>query len=132
MPSSVDAAGRTVTGHLPHLTLFAIVELAAAADLSTVYTYPNPYKPGSGTIFDDTAFGPGIVFAGLTGRTRIRIVTMAGEAVADFTVEDGSGRAVWNARNSRGETASSGVYLYVVSDLDEKSRRRTGRFAIIR
>ena len=132
VPSSVDTVGHTVTGHLPHLTLFAVVQLAAAADLSTVYAYPNPYKPGSGTVFDDTAFGPGIVFAGLTGRTRIRIVTMAGESVADFTAEDGSGRAVWNARNGRGETVASGVYLYVISDLDDKSRRRTGRFAIIR
>ena len=132
VPSSVDRVNHTVTGHLPHLTLFAVVQVSAASDLSTAFTYPNPYKPGSGTIFDDTAFGPGIVFAGLTGRTRIRIVTMAGESVADFTAEDGSGRAVWNARNGRGETVASGVYLYVISDLDDTSRRRTGRFAIIR
>ncbi len=132
VPSSVDRVNHIVTGHLPHLTLFAVVQVTAASDLSTAYTYPNPYKPGSGTVFDDSAFGPGIVFAGLTGRTRIRIVTMAGESVADFTAEDGSGRAVWNARNGRGETVASGVYLYVISDLDNASRRRTGRFAIIR
>jgi sugar lactone lactonase YvrE len=132
VPSSADTVNRTVTGHLPHLTLFAIVQLSAAADLSGVYTYPNPYKPGSGTIFDDTAFGPGIVFSGLAARNRIRIVTMAGEAVADFTAEDGLGRYVWNARNSRGQQVASGVYLYVVTSLDDKSQNRTGRFSIIR
>ncbi|MFI5348202.1 MAG: NHL repeat-containing protein [Elusimicrobiota bacterium] len=132
VPSSVDPVAHTVTGHLPHLTLFAVVQVAAAADLSTAYAYPNPYKPGSGGVFDDSAFGPGIVFAGLTGRVRIRVATIAGEEVADFTAEDGSGRAVWNARNGRGETVASGVYLYVISDLNDTSRRRTGRFAIIR
>lgn len=132
VPSSVDPARHTVTGHLPHLSLFAIVQLAAAADLSGVYVYPNPYKPGSGTVFDDTAFGPGVVFSGLAARSRIRIVTMAGETVADFTAEDGRGRCVWNARNNRGQNVASGVYLYEVANLDDGSQRRTGRFSIIR
>lgn len=132
VPSTHDPVARTVTGRLSHLSLFAIVQLAPAADLSGVYVYPNPYKPGSGTTFDDGPQGSGVAFSGLTPRARIRVATLAGDLVADFTSEDGTGRALWNARNGRGERVASGVYLYVVTDLDGRSQSRSGRFAVVR
>ena len=43
-----------------------------------------------------------------------------------------TGRKLWNARNRKGEIVASGVYLYVIEDLDGRARSRSGRFAVVR
>jgi flagellar hook assembly protein FlgD len=66
--------------------------------------YPNPYKPSKHA-------NSGITFAGLKRGAEIKIFNIAGELVFEAkTPADGA--FVWNASNSSGNQAASGVYIY--------------------
>ena len=99
----------------------------AAADLSGLKAYPNPWRPGSGGSFD----GPGILFNGLVDGAVIKIYTVAGDLVRrlDVSSADG-GQKLWDGTNDGGDRAASGVYLYLATDPAGDSRR--GRVAVIR
>lgn len=130
LPSTVDAASGVITCRTSHLSKFAVVQVVAQGDLRHVITYPNPYKPGSGTLYDLNPLGKGIVFSGLTERARIRIFTVAGELVRDM--ETSGAIALWDAKNEAGNNAASGIYVYIVTDPDNSSNKAQGKLAIIK
>ena len=101
-------------------------------NLDNVKVYPNPYQPGSGTKYDDTVFGQGIIFENLTQNARIKIFNVAGELIADISETSGLGRYVWNARNQAGNKVASGVYIYFIVNSDNSSQKAKGKFAIER
>ena len=81
--------------------------------------YPVPWKPGSGGRFD----GPGVTFAHLPSSGRIRILTLSGRRVKDFTFNGaGAGTAVWDGSNDDGRRTASGVYFAkITSDADSST-----------
>ena len=103
-----------------------------SADLDNVKVYPNPYKPGSGTIYDNPSFGEGIVFSGLTANAKIKIYNIAGELVTELDVTTNDGKYLWNTRNFNGQKVASGVYIYFITNPDDNKQKSKGRFAIIR
>ena len=103
-----------------------------SADLDNVKVYPNPYKPGSGTIYDNPSLGEGIVFSNLTANANIKIFNIAGELVAEFNETDSDGMYLWNTRNSNGEKIASGVYIYFITNPNDKSQKAKGRIVIVR
>jgi len=103
-----------------------------SADLDNVKVYPNPYKPGSGTIYDNPSFGEGIVFSGLTTNAKIKIYNIAGELVTELDVTTNDGKYLWNTRNFNGQKVASGVYIYFITNPDDNKQKSKGRFAIIR
>ena len=103
-----------------------------SADLDNVKVYPNPYKPGSGTIYDNSSLGEGIVFSNLTANANIKIFNIAGELVAEFNETDSDGMYLWNTRNSNGEKIASGVYIYYVTNPNNNSQKAKGRIVIVR
>lgn len=130
LPSTVDTARGVITCRTSHLSKFAVIELVAQSDLNNLITYPNPYKPGSGTAYDNTLLGKGIIFSGLTERARIRIFTVTGELVRDM--ETSGAIALWDAKNDSGNNAASGVYVYLVTNSDNPSHKAQGKLAIIK
>src|SRR3989339_220452 len=114
--------------------VFAVIELPPQIVLlNNVLVYPNPYKPGSGTDFDDSSVGKGIVFSNLTREFRMKIITIAGNLVFDHEgISDVNGNYLWNTKNNDGEEVASGIYLYSIVDCSDTSQKTKGKFAIIR
>jgi sugar lactone lactonase YvrE len=132
IPSVVYASENKIVGTVRHLSIFSIVQLTAAADLTGVFVYPNPYRPGSGTAYDNPLMGNGVIFGALTANAKIRIYTIAGELVKELTVTGGSGEKLWDTLNKDGEKVASGVYIYMVTNPDNSAMKAKGKFAIIR
>jgi len=96
------------------------------------YTYPNPYKPGKNSKHCNERGPCGIWFKNLhelkRGNTdvKIRIFSMNAHPVFDserageiihFEVAKGKPQWLWNTRNQAGELVGSGLYFYVIYDL---------------
>lgn len=130
---TVDTAAKTVTVTVSHFSVYALASPSSVElSLASVVVYPNPYKPGTGGIYDNTSSGEGVLFDKLTAEARIRVYNIAGELVADLRETDGDGRLLWNTRNDAGDAAASGVYVYIVTNPDDSAQKAKGKFAIIR
>ncbi|WP_460220587.1 type IX secretion system anionic LPS delivery protein PorZ [Psychroserpens sp. MEBiC05023] len=101
--------------------------------LEEAYIYPNPVRPEYDILgFDDlNNINNGIKVSGLTENVNVKITDIEGNLVAEaqsrvnqrsssanynFAIDGGTG--VWNGKNLRGNVVASGVYLFLISDLD--------------
>ncbi|MCK8479147.1 two-component regulator propeller domain-containing protein [Psychroserpens algicola] len=101
--------------------------------LEEAYIYPNPVRPEYNILgFDDlNDINNGVKVSGLTENVNIKITDIEGNLVAEaqsrvnqrsssanynFAIDGGTG--VWNGKNFRGNVVASGVYLFLISDLD--------------
>ncbi|OGF45286.1 MAG: hypothetical protein A2231_11185 [Candidatus Firestonebacteria bacterium RIFOXYA2_FULL_40_8] len=116
--STVYMAEKKVTALTNHLSIFAIIQNAAAVDLNGTKVYPNPWNPAVAPL--------GVVIDGLTKTAEIRIYTVAGELVTVLNETDGNGRSIWNGKNSEGNNAASGIYIAVVKNGSELKRVKIG------
>ena len=118
LPTTVDTVNKRVNGLTGHFSIFALFgPTAIQPDVSTVRVYPNPWKPGSGSLFDSVTFNgrTGLAFDNLSESGSIRIFTLSGELVATVAYGAGDiGTAIWDGRNSSGVTVASGVYFAYV------------------
>jgi len=136
--SAVNAVENSVTAAAQVINKkFAIVKAGQSAppslDTSIVIVFPNPYKPGSGGDFDDSSYGKGIVFSGLSGKFKLTILSVAGELVFSKTVyADSYKRYIWNTKSDNGVEAASGVYIYAIEDAEGLSDTLTGKLSIVR
>lgn len=132
--SMIDRAAKAVYADAAHFSIYAIGSYipAAAGSTADVFAYPNPYKPGSGGNFDQSALGEGIVFESLPQKAKIRIFNIAGGLVADLNADDGTGRFRWNARNGNGTRVASGLYIYLVTNIDDPDDKKSGKITIIK
>lgn len=132
--TSFDTAEKTVTGITDSFSFFAVFA-PAAADLSTVRVYPNPFRPNSGNANEGREYSAanpnsGILFDNLPSPVTIEIFTMSGQRVARFTDNSGRGAFQWDVKNDSGRAVASGGYLAVISSPGLK--RAVKRFAVIR
>ena len=75
---------------------------------TTPIAYPQPWKPRSGGTHDAAA----ITISSLPEEADIRIYTIAGELVREFTVVRADlGVKLWDGKNSAGKNVASGVYF---------------------
>lgn len=87
----------------------------AAADLSGVVLYPNPYR-------GDFNRRNQIVFFNLPNRVLIRVYSLDGKLVREINKDDLGNRAVWDLCNNRGKSVASGIYLYILkTDREQKT-----------
>lgn len=129
--SFTDRTARTVYADISHFSFYALGSIVSVAgDIADVFAYPNPYKPGSAGLFGNSSFGEGVIFESLPARSTVKIFNVAGGLVREITDDDGDGRCRWDARNSNGTPAASGVYLYLVDA--PTGGKKTGRIAVIR
>ena len=84
-----------------------------------VLVFPNPVPPGfSGTI----------AIRGLVNNAIVKITELDGRLV--YQTRALGGQAIWDGRNYKGQTISSGAYLVLVSDDGRKERTATKIFFI--
>ena len=95
-------------------------------DLGALYVYPNPYKPGSGGIYD----APYLTFRNLTSRATIRIFNIALEHIATIEKDSAVYEYQWIPKNDSGKVISSGLYIYYITDPNGHTTK--GKFTIIR
>lgn len=99
--SNISATGNPMT--------FSIS--GAASDVRTALVYPKPWKPGSRGNHD----AAGISFANVADDAEVRVYTLMGELVREFTVEKKDlNIKVWDGKNSAGKDAASGVYFVTI------------------
>lgn len=99
-----------------------------------VGVYPNPYRAGS--LFDatggETELGRKIWFTGLPPRSRIQVFNLAGDLVKTLPHDDPtSGTHSWDLLSEPVRAISTGLYIYVVHDLDTGEIQR-GKLVIIK
>lgn len=75
----------------------------AAADLASVYVFPNPCEVDR--------HGNRIMIAGLTPEATVRVLSATGVLVTVLEERDGDGGVVWDLTDQGGRLVPSGVYL---------------------
>lgn len=90
-------------------------------NLDNVFTFPNPFRPGSGADF--------ITFANLTRQADIEIFTSQGIKVRTLREDNGDGGLQWDSTNESGVPVASGIYIYRIRS---GSQTVYGKLAIVR
>jgi len=107
---------------------------ASAANPQKVGVFPNPYRAGS--LFDQRLGtiekGRKIWFTGLPTRCTIKIFTLVGELVQTIQHDNPiQGQESWDLLSSYNRVIASGLYIYVVEDLETGEIQR-GKLVIIK
>ena len=119
--ATVDSAAGVVRTPVPHFSFFGLIG-GQNTSLDDAHAFPVPYVPSKQTVRV-------ITFTGLSSSASIKIFTIDGRLVRAIDESDGDGRATWDVRDSSGRDASSGVYLYAITNDSEKA---IGKLVIIR
>ncbi len=107
---------------------------ASPTNARGVGVYPNPYRVGS--YFDsprgDVELGRKIWFTGLPAHCRIQVFTLNGEVVKTLSHNDEtSGQEPWDLLSEPVRAIATGLYIYVVEDLQTGEVQR-GKLVIIK
>jgi hypothetical protein len=84
---------------------------------SNVLVFPNPVPPG---------YGGTIAVRGLPVNSLVKITELDGRLV--YQARSLGGQFVWNGRDYKGNKASSGVYLVLVADEQNREKLATKIF----
>src|SRR5882672_4620902 len=76
--------------------------------LSGAKAYPNPWR-------SDKHANMSIKFDGMPAASLIKIFTVSGHEVKQFSADSG-GTAAWGRTNDAGELVASGVYIFLIID----------------
>jgi len=125
----VDVDRNIVITRVSGFSIYRIMGVVyAASNLDNVIVYPNPFKPTDGESKTGT-WGQGIFFGNLTKGAEIKIFTISGDFVDSFEKTDSySGRYQWEV----GDNLASGIYIYLITNPDDKTDKASGKFAIIK
>ncbi|MDE2293501.1 MAG: fibronectin type III domain-containing protein [Elusimicrobia bacterium] len=119
-PTTVDTVNHTVSGPIPHLSIFMAFGAGPAQDLSNVRAYPDPYEPNAGNPDHGRPYSAsdpqsGIIFDNLPDSVEIKIFDLAGRLVVDLEPQSTGGQIQWDARNGRGRDVATGAYIAVIT-----------------
>jgi hypothetical protein len=108
------------------LLVAAALPLKAASvvtgPLSGARAYPNPWRI-------DKHANSSIKFDSMPAGSVIKLFTISAHEIKQLTA-DSSGTALWDRTNDSGEAVASGVYIYLIIDLQGNST--SGKLAIIK
>ncbi len=99
--------------------------LAKSENLENVFVYPSPAKISNGVV----------TFANLPQYAEILIYSLSGNKINHIFETDGNGGLTWDLRDINGNFVNSGVYLYMIKQLDNNKNevdQKVGKLAIIR
>ncbi len=109
---------------------------AGAADpgsTNTIGVYPNPYRASS--LYDNRADeekGRKIWFTGLPAKCTVQVFNLVGEEIVKLEHDNpNSGQMSWDLLSGPVRAIASGLYIYVVKDLDTNDIQR-GKLVIIK
>jgi len=131
-PATLDTAHRRVSAPIRHFSVFTVMG-TPSFHVGDAFAFPVPWRPegpqaGAGANQTGT-LSDGITFSNLPSEAKIRIHTLSGEIVREIDHNDGLPQKKWDAKNSDGEDAVSGTYIYVI---DAGGQKKFGKIVIIR
>jgi hypothetical protein len=124
--ASLNAAARSVSLPVSHFSNYALMALPDL-DLDPVYAYPVPFRPNAGNPARYGSWTDLITFTNLPAYGKLRIYTVTGALVRELDIVPPSMK--WDVKNSAGETAASGVYLW---EITAGTNRKTGKIVVIK
>ena len=104
------------------LISFKTTSVKPVQSFAGLQVYPSPFKLTNGT--------NQLTIDGLIANTKIKILTIAGSLVKEFT-SPGGRIAFWDGRDSKGSLVSSGIYIIVAFDQDGNNVT-AGKIAVLR
>jgi hypothetical protein len=117
-----EKSGKVYVGTANGLTAFDTPSILPVESFSGLNIYPNPL-----VIIDGSKL---VTIDGLIRNTDIKIVTVAGKLVREFT-SPGGRTAFWDGRDNDGNLVNSGVYIIIAFD-QEGNSVETGKIAVLR
>ena len=102
-----DLSGVVYFATINGLVAYKGTATAPRDDLSNVYAFPNPVRPG---------FTGNVTIDGLTENANVKITDISGNLVFETTSEGGS--VLWDTTAFGRHKVASGVYLVMVSTED--------------
>ena len=98
---------------------------AGSNPLSLVRCFPSPFNPSK-------AAGGTVKIDRLTVNCTVKIFSIQGELLNTIKEEDfgNNGYVEWNGRDTKGDLAAFGVYMYLAEDL--LGNKKTGKLALIK
>ena len=102
-----------------------VVLVAKAENLENVFIYPSPSKTTDA----------GVTFANLPQYAEIFIYSLTGNKINHIFETDGNGGLTWDFRDINGDIVNSGIYLYLIKQLDNNKNeigKKIGKLAIIK
>lgn len=117
-----EQTGRVYAGTASGLTSFDTPSILPVESFNGLTIYPNPL-----VITDGSKLA---TIDGLIRNTDIKIVTVSGKLVREFS-SPGGRTAFWDGRDNDGNLVSSGVYIIIAFD-QEGNNVETGKIAVLR
>lgn len=117
-----EKTGRVYVGSSSGLTSFDTPSILPVETFNGLTIYPNPL-----IITDGSRLA---TIDGLIRNTDIKIVTVSGKLVREFS-SPGGRTAFWDGRDDNGNLVSSGVYIIIAFD-QEGNNVETGKIAVLR
>ena len=117
-----EKSGKVYVGTANGLTAFDTPSILPVENFSGLNIYPNPLVISDGSKL--------VTIDGLIRNTDIKIVTVAGKLVREFT-SPGGRTAFWDGRDNDGNLVNSGVYIIIAFD-QEGNSVETGKIAVLR
>jgi len=102
-----------------------VILLAKTENLENVFVYPSPAKISNGVV----------TFANLPQYAEILIYSLSGNKINHIFETDGNGGLSWDFRDLNGDCVNTGVYLYMIKQLDNNKNevnQKVGKLAIIK
>jgi hypothetical protein len=117
-----EKTGRVYVGSASGLTSFDTPSILPVESFNGLTIYPNPLVVTDGSKL--------VTIDGLIRNTDIKIVTVSGKLVREFS-SPGGRTAFWDGRDNDGNLVSSGVYIIIAFD-QEGNSVETGKIAVLR
>jgi len=117
-----EKTGRVFVGSASGLTSFDTPSILPVESFNGLTIYPNPLVITDGSQL--------VTIDGLIRNTDIKIVTVSGKLVREFS-SPGGRTAFWDGRDDNGNFVNSGVYIIIAFD-QEGNNVETGKIAVLR
>jgi hypothetical protein len=117
-----ENSGKIYVGTANGLNSFETPSILPVESFNGLNIYPNPLILKDGQIL--------VTIDGLIRNTDIKIVTVSGKLVREFS-SPGGRTAFWDGRDDSGNLVSSGVYIVIAFD-QEGNSVETGKIAVLR
>jgi len=109
LKSYVDKINKKIRAYTDHFSVFGILSVTPASNISDLKVAPNPLRPSKGAGYTS------MTFSNLPANVEVIIYSVSGVKIKKLTT-DFSGIALWDGKNEDGESVASGVYFALIKN----------------
>jgi hypothetical protein len=109
LKSYVDKTNKKIRAYTDHFSVFGILSVTPASNISDPKVAPNPLRPSKGAGYTS------MTFSNLPANVNVIIYSVSGVKIKKLTT-DSSGIALWDGKNEDGKSVASGVYFALIKN----------------